>query len=203
MKNTCFLLAAGLFFSTAVSAQSTVDSIASKYQLLPMPGALTLEKTFPILGSYQLTNADNTTSTVTVTLDTSNKGTVWIEGLPEGRMKAYLKKSPATYRIISQKSGSGKSIPEGTLLFDPTANTLNVALGKAFNSEDPASVFAAAPTADATASGAREVKVKTKKGVVKEKTKLMVYTATKLDPAASVTTETSPLPSGTAAQQQK
>ena len=37
MKNTIFLFIAALSFSAAVSAQSTVDSIHSKYQMQPMP----------------------------------------------------------------------------------------------------------------------------------------------------------------------
>src|SRR5688500_8909771 len=118
MKNTFFLAVAALLFSVAVSAQSTVDSIAAKYKLLPMPAPLTIEKTFPVLGTYTLagTGQASTTTNATdsvyagttaapslvVTLDSVNKGMVWIDGLPEGRIKAYLKKSPATYRILAQ-----------------------------------------------------------------------------------------------------
>jgi len=43
MKNTIFLLIATFFLSVAVSAQSTADSIKAKYQLQPMPEALTIE----------------------------------------------------------------------------------------------------------------------------------------------------------------
>src|SRR5215203_1089684 len=118
MKNTIFLFIAALFFSAAVNAQSTVDSIRSKYQLQPMPGAMTIEKTFPILGSYQMTAADGATQNVVISIDSVNKGIVWVEGLPEGRFKAYLKRSPGTYRIFQQKGVNGKQIPEGTLLFD-------------------------------------------------------------------------------------
>ncbi|MGZ3847260.1 MAG: hypothetical protein ACXVBK_16685 [Flavisolibacter sp.] len=184
MKNAIFLFIAALFFTASVSAQSTVDSIHAKYQMQPMPDTLTIEKTFPVLGSYQLTTKDGSAQTVTVTLDSANKGIVWINGLPEGTMKAYLKKSPGTYRIVSQKSQSGTQIPEGTLYFDPTTNVLNVALGRPYNDADPTSIFSNTTAADATADvadNANQVKVKTKTPVSKTKTKskLVFYTATK------------------------
>ena len=49
MKNTIFLAFAALLFTATVQAQSTVDSIAAKYKLIPMPEPLTIEKTFPVL----------------------------------------------------------------------------------------------------------------------------------------------------------
>jgi hypothetical protein len=206
MKNTLFLAIAAICFSVTSSAQSTVDSIRAKYQLQPMPEALTLEKTFPVIGSYQLANATqsttqststteststtpSTTSTevqqadVTITLDSVNKGIIWVEGLPQGKFKAYLKKSPATYRILAQKTASGKQIPEGTLILDPSTNTLNIALGKAFDEADPAAIFAAV-SPDVTEA---EVKVKTKKS--KTKSKVAFYTANKI--VATPTTTTS------------
>jgi len=146
---------------------------------------LTIEKTFPVLGTYQLTTADSSSAQqVTVTLDSSNKGMIWIAGLPEGTMKAYLKKSPGTYRILSQKSESGSQIPEGTLFFDPSTNTLSVALGKAYDEADPTSIFAsmnANANTDVAADNGSEVKVKTKTPTSKTKTKtrLVFYTATK------------------------
>ena len=184
MKNTIFLFIATLVLSVAVSAQSTVDSIKAKYQLQPMPEALTIEKSFPVLGTYLITAADGTTQNVIITLDQENKGIVWIEGLPEGKIKAYLRKSPGTYRIIAQKSESGKSVPEGTLNFDPATNTLNVALGKKFDDADPTAIFntttAVDADVDATASGTT-VKTKTKTATSKTKTKVVFYTATKAD----------------------
>jgi hypothetical protein len=92
MKNTIALFVAALFFTVAVNAQSTVDSIHAKYQMQPMPEALTIEKTFPVMGTYQLNSLNSADSTsaqqVTITLDSSNKGIIWIAGLPEGTMKA-------------------------------------------------------------------------------------------------------------------
>ena len=187
MKNTMFLFVAALLFSAAVNAQSTVDSIKAKYQLQPMPEALTLEKTFPVIGSYSLTAADGTSQPVTITIDSVNRGIVWVEGLPEGKFKAYLRKAPGTYRIISQKSESGKQIPEGTLLFDPSTNTLNVALGKKFDEADPAAIFAM-NSVDADAPAVTEVKVKSKKGDTKTKSKVLFYTATKAQVETSTST---------------
>lgn len=181
MKNTLFLAIAAICFSMTISAQSTVDSIRAKYKLQPMPEPLTIEKTFPVIGSYQLASTAQTTSTtdeqqanVTITLDSVNKGMIWIEGLPQGKFKAYLKKSPATYRILAQKTESGKQIPEGTLMLDPSTNTLNIALGKAFDDADPAAIFASVPS-DVTEA---EVKVKTNKS--KSKSKITFYTANKV-----------------------
>lgn len=189
MKNIISLFIAALFVTASVKAQSTIDSIASKYQLQPMPEALTIEKTFPVIGSYQLTAADGSSQNVTITLDSANQGIIWVEGLPEGRMKAYLRKSPGTYRILSQKSESGKQIPEGTLLFDPSNNTLNIALGKAFDVADPASVFTLNGNVDAnTIESGTEVKVKSKSANTKSKTRVIYYTATKAEVNTSTST---------------
>jgi len=76
MKNTLFLFIAALFFGASVNAQSTVDSIEAKYHLLPMPQALTIEKTFPVIGTYQLNGEDATAQDVLITLDQENKGVV-------------------------------------------------------------------------------------------------------------------------------
>lgn len=189
MKNTIFLAIAAILFSVSVNAQSTVDSIEAKYKLLPMPEALTVEKTFPVLGTYQLQTADSAKTKVTITLDSVNKGIVWIAGLPQGTMKAYLKKAPATYRIVAQKSDAGKQIPEGTLVFDPETRALNIALGAAYNEADPAAVFANANAAAVAAPDAvaSTVKVKTKKGATKTKQKLTFYSATKVEQNATTT----------------
>jgi hypothetical protein len=184
MKNAIFLFVAALFVTVSINAQSTVDSIHAKYQMQPMPDTLTIEKTFPVLGSYQLNSTTGTAQTVTVTLDSSNRGVIWIAGLPEGTMKAYLKKSPGTYRIVSQKSETGAQIPEGTLYFDPTTNALNIALGRPYNETDPTAIFTNVNGTDNTADVAdngTQVKVKTKTPTSKTKTKskLVLYTATK------------------------
>ncbi len=192
MKNIIFPFVAALLFGTAVTAQSTSDSIAAKYQLLPMPGALTIEKTYPVLGSYTLNTTEGTQQNVMITLDPENKGMVWIEGLPQGKIKAYLKKAPATYRILAQKSETGKQVSEGTLIFDQETNNLNIALGKPFDTSNPAAIFNLKPTSDVAMSGSNEVKLKSKTATIKMKTKVLFYTAAKSDQsnanAASSTT---------------
>lgn len=218
MKNIIFLVFAAFIITASVQAQTTVDSIAAKYKLMPMPEPLTIEKTFPVLGVYQLGSTDasvatttttsvatssttesgNTTQTaysnnVTITLDSVNKGIIWVEGLPQGKFKAYLKKSPATYRILAQKSDAGKQIPEGTLYFDPETKALSIALGKEYDEADPNAIFALNPalasttTTDAIATGDNTVKVKVKTPTSKSKAKVTYFTATKLEQNATTT----------------
>jgi len=117
----------------------TVDSILSKYTLVPMPNPITTEQIFPVIGQYQsTTNADQK---ITVTLDDQNKGFAWVDGLPQGKVKAVLRKSPATYKIPAQKTEGGTDVPEGTLIYDKDAKTISIMLGREFNDQDPASVF--------------------------------------------------------------
>ncbi|MEO6071556.1 MAG: hypothetical protein ABIN57_04875 [Chitinophagaceae bacterium] len=187
MKNTIFLAVAALFFSASLNAQSTVDSIAAKYQLLPMPGQMTLEQRFPVIGTYQLQGAATSDANVSIALDSLNKGVIWVSGLPQGKFKAYLKKSPSTYRILSQKTADGKQIPEGTLFYDATANTLNIAIGSSYNEADPTSIFALHTSADMSTDAMADntVKVKTKTSTSKTKAKVSFYTASKLDQGTS------------------
>lgn len=226
MKNRIFLLLAAFLFTAAVQAQSTVDSIAAKYKLVPMPEPLTIEKTFPVLGNYQLgadamattsvstssatTTAPATTETapsanttvttetanagsVVITLDPENKGVIWVEGLPQGKFKAYLKKSPSTYRILSQKTESGTQVPEGTLIYDTETKALNIALGKAYDEADPAAIFALNTTGTEVAPPAEnEVKIKTKTATSKTKTKVTYFTATKMEATPTSTETTNP-----------
>ena len=187
MKKRILTAAAALIVAASVHAQSTVDSIASKYKLLPMPGARTLEQTFPALGNYQLTNTTEGTGTVTVSIDSASKGIVWVEGLPQGRLKAYLKKSPATYRIVSQKSTTGKQVQEGVLHYDTTSHQLHIAIGKVYDEGDPTAIFALAPDMSTATDGEMETKVKvgdskvkTKTPAGKSKTKVQFYTAAKI-----------------------
>jgi hypothetical protein len=188
MKNTFFLFIAALFITASVNAQSTVDSIRAKYTLQPMPGALTIEKAFPVLGTYHLTT--DSTSTLTVSMDSASKGMVWVEGLPQGKFKAFLKQSPATYRITAQKTESGTNVPEGTLMFDTTTNTLNIALGKAYNEANPGEIFGTVADAGVStdvANTGTEVKVKTKTKATKSKAKVVFYSATKVQNTTATT----------------
>lgn len=245
MKNRISLLIAAFLFTAAVNAQSTVDSIAAKYKLVPMPEPLTIEKTFPVLGTYQLGNTDVTASSsvstttdnaasssvsttapaaqssttspaastevgytgnVTITLDQENKGLVWVEGLPQGKFKAYLRKSPSTYRILAQKTESGEQVPEGTLMYDPETKMLNIALGKAYDDADPAAIFALNPALNTTATtepvpAENTVKIKTKTATSKTKAKVTYYTASKIEQTPASTTTTSDATTAPATQQ--
>ena len=173
-----------------------------KYKLLPMPEPLTREKIFPVIGKYELTAKSNTTTSsatvattdatsteaaattsVTIDLDESNKGIVWIDGLPQGKIKAMLRKSPGTFKIPAQKTADDKSIPEGVAIFDKDNNTLDVCIGCTYNIEDPASAFAAPvePVVDETVK-AKTTKTK-KKSVAKAKVtpvKTWKYSGTKV-----------------------
>ncbi|MGZ8539612.1 MAG: hypothetical protein ACXWV6_03135 [Chitinophagaceae bacterium] len=151
---------------------------ADTYKMQPMPEALTTEKIFPVIGNYQLTDKNGTASTVTVTLDPANKGIVWIEGLPQGKIKATLRKSPATYKIPAQPLGEDvmsteataatevdakdakkakatknvkpvkKELPEGVLIYDRDANVMNVCIGCKYSNEDPAAAFMSTETTE-------------------------------------------------------
>jgi len=175
---------------------------ADTYKMQPMPEALTIEKIFPVLGNYQLTDKEGTASTVSVTLDPSNKGIVWIEGLPQGKIKATLRKSPATYKIPVQplgeeamateaateveakdaktaktakstKEAKAKELPEGVLIYDKDANVLNVCIGCKYNNEDPAVAFTPAETTEVAATEeADKAEKKTAKTAKKSKVKV-------------------------------
>ena len=93
------------------------------------------EHSFPVLGSF--TASGNATANVTISLDETNKGIVWVDGLPQGKFKALMKKAPATYKIPAQKTESGKSVPEGTLFYNPASKEVTIVLGRAFNNDDP------------------------------------------------------------------
>jgi hypothetical protein len=251
MKNKIFLVIAAFLFTASVQAQTTVDSIAAKYKLIPMPEPLTIEKTFPVLGNYQLSSADasmamantasvatnsttssanTTTSTTTtpattetapattvgtetasagslvVTLDPENKGVIWVEGLPQGKFKAYLKKSPASYRILSQKTETGNEIPEGTLLYDPSTQTLNIALGKEYDDADPSAIFALNPALNGAATtdvapADNTVKVKVKTATSKSKSKVSYFTASKIEQTPSTSSDATPAPATTTEEQ--
>jgi hypothetical protein len=158
----------------------TVDSILSKYTLVPMPGQMTTEQIFPVIGQYQSsTNADQK---ITVTLDDQNKGFVWIDGLPEGKIKGVMKKAPATYKIPAQKTAEGNEVREGTLIYDKDSKVITLMLGRPFNDQDPASVFAST-TEEPAATEMPVTKTKTHKTKTKVKkvTPPFVFTGTKVE----------------------
>ena len=163
----------------------TVDSIAAKYKdkIVAAPVAITTEQVFPVIGKYE-SSTNPEAAVITITLDEQNKGVAWIDGLPQGRVKAMLRKSPATYKIPAQKTEEGKEVAEGTLIFDKETNTLSICLGKEYNVENPSAAFTEPP--------AEEVVVKTKttksKTKVKKETapKPWMYTATKITTTTAV-----------------
>jgi hypothetical protein len=154
--------------------------------MLPMPAPLTTEKIFPVIGHYTVTaktattttdasasTTDNTTassSNVSITLDENNKGVVWVEGLPQGKIKAYLRKSPSTYMIPVQKTADDKDLDQGVLIYDKDANTLDVCIGCKYNSEDPASAFTV-PQPVVEEQPVVKTKSKNKKAIAKAKVK--------------------------------
>jgi hypothetical protein len=186
MKTTFSLLGiVMLLLSFSLNAQEpmnkkpgnpTVDSILGKYNLQAMPSAPKTEQIFPVIGQYQ--SNDNADAKIMVTLDETNKGFVWIDGLPQGRVKAILKRSPATYKIIAQKTADGKDVPEGTLIYDKDANVIHVLLGMPFNDENPDAVFTAPVEEPATAVVTKTKGNKTKAKVKKVET--WSFTGTKV-----------------------
>src|SRR6185436_7530634 len=105
MKKTITMVIGIVLLSFAFSSKAqqtwdakknpTVTAITSLYEgkLLPPRPALTNEDIFPVLGQYQSTEGSEALS-LKITLDEQNHGLVWIEGLPQGRIKAMLRKSP-------------------------------------------------------------------------------------------------------------
>ena len=165
----------------------TVDSINAKYadKIVPPRPALTIDQVYPVIGQYQSTvNMD--ASNVAVVLDEASHGIIWVTGLPQGKIKAMLKRSPATYRIPAQTGEDGKMIPEGTLIYDKDANVLNIVIGKPFNENDPGQVFLPKTTDEVVAEEPVTVKTKTKTSAGKTKTKEVqpkawTYTGTKIE----------------------
>jgi len=180
---------------------------ADTYKMQPMPEALTTEKIFPVLGKYQLTDKEGATSTVTVSLDPENKGLIWVEGLPQGKIKATLRKSPATYKIPVQplegeatatpevttdtkvaknakaaKVVKAKELPEGVLIYDKDANVLNVCIGCTYKAEDPATAFMTTePVVEETEKVAKKTTKTAKKSTAKvAKIKPIHYTGNKV-----------------------
>lgn len=166
MKKYFFILAAMMFFlaSSVIAQVNSTPETPRNYkpkpkELLPMPDSLTDTAIFPVLGNYTLTDKKDNEYAIAVSRDDFSKGTVWISGLPQGKIKAELRGSPATYKIPAQLAvqnddmaiadnstkskvkKSGKSVAEGTLIFNEADSTLYVNIGNKFKDEDPASVF--------------------------------------------------------------
>ena len=152
----------------------TVDSLIAPYQgkMIPPRPAPTTADIFPVIGKYE-SSTNPEAASISIMLDEQNKGIVWIEGLSQGKVKAILKKSPATYKIPVQKTELGKDVAEGTLVFDKETNTLSICIGKTYNNEDPSAAFAAPAEEPATTAKASKVKKPVQP-------KAWIYTGTKL-----------------------
>lgn len=179
-----FLLAAVLSLTIAATSYaqtSATPEVPRNYkpqpkELAPMPGELTDEMIFPVLGKYDYVDKDGSVASVTITRDAENKGVVWVNGMPQGKFKADLKQSPGTYKIPVQKTlqndvegvatadataadatekpatrYSGKSLKEGTLIFDSASHKLYVNVGAKFDEENPAAIFPEMTADDSTA----------------------------------------------------
>jgi hypothetical protein len=193
MKKTAYFVAFAMFLgSFTLNAQTDTSATSNHYtyvtakpgltdKFLPMPGPLTMEKIFPATGNFQSTQTNiEGAADINITLDSVNKGMVWIEGLPMGKVKAQLRQSPATYRIPAQKTEDGKSIAEGTLVYDTTANVLNICLGCNYDETEPAKPFTiATETVDADATAKAEATAKAKKAK-SSKVKVWNYTGAKV-----------------------
>ncbi len=203
-----FLLAAVLSLTIAATSfaqTSATPEVPRNYkpqpkELAPMPGELTDEMIFPVLGKYDYVDKDGSVASVTITRDAENKGVVWVNGMPQGKFKADLKQSPGTYKIPVQKTlqndvdgvvtadatavdatekpaprYSGKSLKEGTLIFDSASHKLYVNVGAKFDEENPAAIFpemtaddsaamaVSAEEVDATQENAKKAEKKDKK----------------------------------------
>ena len=144
----CLLLTASLYaqVDTPPAQPETTSpeiqmSDSTKSGLIPMPEPLTTEKIFPAIGKYQLTDKEGNALLVTATLDETNKGILWVNGLPQGPVKAYLRKSPAVYKIPVQKTLDDKEIKEGVLIFDKENNIMEICIGCEYNNENPSMAF--------------------------------------------------------------
>ena len=182
MKKTMHIMGGILLSAITLSANAqeswdaqknpTVDSIAAKYRdkIVTAPDAPGLDKIFPVIGQYETTTNPESPA-LTITLDEQNKGIVWVEGLPQGKVKALLTRSPATYKIPAQKNAEGKDVAEGTLIYDKDQHALSICIGRKYISEDPASVFSITDASTTTAK--KSGKTKTASAWIYTGTKIM------------------------------
>jgi hypothetical protein len=158
----------------------TVDSINAKYRdkMLPARAPLTTADYYPVLGEFESsTNTD--AAHLTITQDETNKGVIWITGLPQGKLKAMLRRSPSTYKIPDQKNEEGKDVVGGTLIFDKETNSLSILLGKEYDITNPESAFAPVVAEPATTVVVKDHGKKTKVKKAKQPV-TWTYTGTKL-----------------------
>jgi hypothetical protein len=181
MKKIALLLCGVIFSVLITSAQQqpylpsnnpTVTNITSKYTYKEIKHEeLTNEKVFPILGDYQPEANSEVTGTLKISIDPDNKGVVWIEGLPQGKVKAMLRMSPSTYKIPAQKTELGTDVAEGVLIYDKALNKLSLCIGKPYDEKNPASAFSSTEEQTTVVVPEPEKKVKVKGSKTKTKMK--------------------------------
>ena len=194
MKKTIVMMAGVGFclISASVSAQQTweakknptVDSINAKHAgklITTQRPAITIDQVYPAIGQFQ-SSVNMDAVSVAITPDEQSKGVVWVTGLPQGKVKAMLKKSPATYRIPPQTLEEGKEVPEGTLIYDKETNILQISIGKSFNETDPASVFLPQPAEEFVEADAKVKSDKIKGETVKIKSDKVKIKTNKVEP---------------------
>jgi len=200
MKKIALLTCAASLFCLITSAQQTyspannptVTSITSKYTYKEIKHEeLTNEKIFPILGNYQPEANTEVTGTLQISIDADNKGIVWIEGLPQGKIKAMLRVSRSTYKIPAQKTELGNDVVEGVLIYDKALNKLSICLGKPYDEKNPASAFSSTEEQVVVVAEPEKVKVKSSKVQVKAKkeekvVKPFIVYASKIEAQADV-----------------
>ena len=184
MKKIALLACGVILFCMITTAQQpyspsnnpTVTAITSKYTYKEVKHEeLTNEKVFPILGNFQPEANSEVTSTIHITIDPENKGIVWVEGLPQGKIKAMLRISPSTYKIPAQKTEQGTDVTEGVLLYDKALNKLSVCIGRPYDEKNPASAFSATENVTTVAvAEPKKIKVKGSKMKVKAKEEVKV-----------------------------
>ena len=153
------------------SSNPTVTAITSKYTYKEVKHEeVTNEKVFPILGNYQPEANSEVSGTLRVSIDPDNKGIVWVEGLPQGKVKAMLRISPSTYKIPAQKTESGTDVAEGVLIYDKALNKLSICIGRPYDEKNPAAAFST-PEEQTTIVVAEPEKVKVKGSKMKVKAK--------------------------------
>lgn len=198
-----FVLTMALFgFTVAVAQTSAAPEIPKNYKpapkaLLPIPGELTENAIFPILGSYEVVNEKGESNNISISNDVENKGIIWIRGLVDGKFYANLKESPATYKIFPQKlspdenldsmavskKSSGKFIEEGTIIFDKEMNKIYINIGNKYNEIDPSLIFNQSKNdTNVEAAGEETRNSKTNKKIKGKKAanKSMYYTGSKI-----------------------
>jgi hypothetical protein len=211
---------------TPVTAQTKTVEVPQNYrpksaELLPMPTAISNEAIFPAIGVYEVKDKNGNAAQVTVTQDQENKGIVWIEGLPQGKIRAFLKQSPAVYKIPAQEpvkdmvateaeevvaeapkakkqktavAPKTNQLPEGTLYYDRDNNILQIQLGTKFNEAEPLQVFNNATDEETVSSEVAETakKSKTAKAKVKKAPVVKTWLYTGAKTVTQETVETAP-----------